>query len=341
MFDWERFLDGYNIVYSRTSRKNSRNRIGLNCPFCGDDEGMHLGIDVYTGFWHCWREPVKGAHSGRTPYRLIERLLGCSRETAARIVEAGANSVVANDRTFGSDIARLLGGPVTKLEFPRDYKLEFPREYHRLGATPRSRRLYYPYLTGRGYTESQVDWLVNRYRLCYATKGPFVYRIIIPVYFRDRLVTWTGRHIGDDELRYRSLSHDPETAIRTGQPQAAVNIKHTLLDFDMARIRGGHTLVITEGPFDAIRITFFGYRAGIHAVALFGKQASDEQIDLIAELTPHYRRVVCLFDVDAESEFGPFPELLNIKQRVLPVGVKDPALLTREQFGSLFGVGDN
>jgi len=335
MFDWQQFLDGHGISSTRDRRYSGPNRVSIQCPFCGDDTGYNLGIDVRNGYWHCWREPVAGSHSGRSPYRLIEQLLGVSRETARAIARAG-ESVIANDMTFADDIARKLGNVTVTNTVTT---LEFPREYHRLDSSPRARRLYYPYLESRGYSYRQVDWLVKKFRLCYCTRAPFSYRIIIPVYFQNRLVTWTGRAIGDDELRYRTLSHHYESALRAGQPQAAMNIKETLFDFDRARY-GGRTLVVTEGVFDAMRVTFLGWPA-IRAVALYGKQATPAQIDLLAELVPRYRRVVSLLDADTGyAGFMMFPEDFHVKQGLLPPGVKDPALLTREQFGSVFPYGD-
>jgi hypothetical protein len=339
VFDWEVFLGSHGIETTTGSRYHiTRHHIGINCPFCGDDTGYNMGIDVRNGFWHCWREPSPGSHSGRSPYRLIEALLGCARDTARLIVQAGESAIVANDRTYHSDINRRLGIGVSTVTHTVT-TLEFPDEYQRLDSSPRARKLYYPYLIGRGYSERQVDWLVKRFGLRYAVRGVFSYRVIVPVYHNGRLVTWTGRHIGNDELRYRSLSSDPDKALQLGQPQAVENIKHTLLDFDAASY-GGRTLVITEGPFDAIRVSFFGHRYAINAVALYGKQATPEQLDLLADLIPRYKEVVTLLDADAASVFGPLPELLNIKQYGMPNGIKDPALLTRELFGHMFGVGD-
>jgi hypothetical protein len=333
MFNWEQFLDSHGIETTVRTRYVTRHHIGINCPFCGDDTGYNLGIDIRSGFWHCWREPVPGSHSGRLPYRLIEALLGCGRAVSRQIVERGESAIVVSDRSFGSDIGRMLGGPIKMSHTVT--ALEFPREYHRIDS-PRAKRLYYPYLQGRGYTERQVDWLVERFRLCYAIKGPFVYRVIVPVYVRNKLVTWTGRAIGDDELRYRTLSHDPDNALRTGLPQAVVNIKHTLFDWDAASY-GGRTLVVTEGVFDAMRVIFFGHGYGVQAIALYGKQATPEQLELLAELIPRYRRVVSLLDADTGlAGFIGFPEDFHIKQYDVPSGVKDPALLNREQFGRLF-----
>jgi len=341
MFNWEHFLDSHNIPYVTRGFNLTRGHIGIQCPFCGDDEGNNLGIDIRNARWHCWREPVAGAHSGRSPHRLIQELLGVGRETAVAIVQAGENAIGGNDRDCRDDIARKLGmgqSPILQVT-----KLEFPRDYYPINGSPRARRMYYPYLTdplpeGRGYTDTQVDWLVRYYGLRYAARGPFSYRVIIPVYFRDKLVTWTGRTIGDDELRYRTLSHDPENAARTGLPLAASNIKHTLLDYDRLR-QGGRTLVITEGAFDAMRITVLGWYEGIRGTCLFGKAATPEQIELLAEIAPRWRRRISLLDADTGlSGMRVFPETLYVDQGVLPPGVKDPALLTTKHFWSLTSV---
>jgi len=337
VFDWQRFLDGHGISSTRDRRYSGPHRVSIQCPFCGDDTGFNLGIDVRSGFWHCWRESVAGSHSGRSPYRLIEQLLGCSRETARVIVTAG-ESILANDYTFASDIDRMLGR-VTQVTAAA-VTLEFPQGYRLIDSSLRAKRLYYPYIQSRGYTESQTDWLVKTFRLHYAVRGPFSYRVIFPVYYRNKLVTWTARAIDDNTLRYRTLSHNSETAAQTGTPLAVMSIKDTLYDFDRAHYGGG-TLVITEGVFDSMRITCLGW-PGIRAVALCGKQATPAQIDLLADLVPRYRRVVSLLDADTGlSGFAMFPEDFQVKQGVLPHGVKDPALLTRKQFSHVFPYGDN
>src|SRR5215471_11588758 len=130
MFDWQRFLDGHQIDYAEYGRYHiTRGYIGINCPFCGDDDGYNLGISLRNGFWHCWREPVRGSHSGRAPYRLIERLLGVNRDAARALVQAG-DTINANDRTTLDDINRMLGKATPVSNTP--IALKFPDEYHRL-----------------------------------------------------------------------------------------------------------------------------------------------------------------------------------------------------------------
>src|SRR6202040_650598 len=113
-------------------------------------------------------------------------------------------------------------------------------------------------------------------------RGPFSYRVVIPVFLNKRLVTWTGRSIApSEELRYRSLSTDPEKA--NGLPVALENIKHTLFDYDSLK-EGGRVLAVAEGPLDAMRLGFLGERYGIKATCLFGKSLHPMQLDLLHEI---------------------------------------------------------
>jgi hypothetical protein len=62
------------------------------------------------------------------------------------------------------------------------------------------------YLLGRGFGESVMD----KYRLCFCTDGDYGYRIIIPIYFKGKLVSYLGRDFtGRQEPRYKNCkSHE-------------------------------------------------------------------------------------------------------------------------------------
>ena len=48
-------LKAYNIPYALTGKNVSKGYIGLNCPFCDDDDNFHLGINPEKNFFACWR----------------------------------------------------------------------------------------------------------------------------------------------------------------------------------------------------------------------------------------------------------------------------------------------
>lgn len=54
--------------------------IGVQCPFC-DDHSDHLGCNLSTGGWHCWRCGSKSAS------RVIAELIGIPLPEAGRLIE--------------------------------------------------------------------------------------------------------------------------------------------------------------------------------------------------------------------------------------------------------------
>ncbi len=341
MFDWPLFLERHNIEYVDSTNNNvSKDDIGIKCVFCGgDDPSYHLGISLHNKGWSCWRNP---SHRGKSPYRLISALIGCSFDEAVRIVKAEDVGFVTTDETFMGDSMRRLG--IIGLPSGRLFNntvLHFLDDFSPIQNTGLCRTLVFPYLEKRGYHLGEIEYLTKRYSLKFAFNGPFAYRIIIPVFMNKRLVNWTGRTISSDEkLRYKSLSTDHERATAQNLPIAVKNIKETLFDYDNI-MRGGDTLVVCEGPFDAIRIGYFGVKCGIRATCLFGKIATPAQIDLLVDVVSdfNYDKVVVLFDNDAELDsFTVFPDYLKFQQKQLPKGVKDPAELDFRGFCETFGL---
>jgi hypothetical protein len=339
MFDWLTFFNKYNIDYTR--KGHTTNNVGINCPFCNDSKDkQYLGVSLTGKGWSCWK--FQKAHGGVSPYRLIIALIGCSYTEAVKIVQDDERVVhkTTEDR-FLSDFHRLLG--VNKPSVPvyePPTSLGFLNEFKPLDATSMSRRLVYPYLNRRGYTDDrQIDWLADHYRLRFAYNGVFAYRIIIPVYMHGELITWTGRTISDDEdLRYDTLSPDPVKAINRSVPCAMLSIKDTIFDYDNL-LDGGDTLAVTEGPFDAMRITFLGKRYGILGTCLYNKTLAPVQASLLGDLTDKFNKYFNLFDEgESLTGFQTFPYSLRYFERLsLPRGYKDPATLDENGFNYLFG----
>lgn len=336
MFDWMQFLDRYGVEYVTSGHNARRGNIGVRCPFCADDPSHHMGISTTGRGWCCWRNP--SAHSGKSPVRLVAALVGCTYEEARVLVSSDSVSFAKSDDSFSDDVMRRLG---VVMSAPRYHNSELrpldefvPVEYRGM-----CRLLVYPYLKNRGYDRDDADWLADRYQLMFAPRGKFAYRIIVPIVVGRRLVNWTGRTVArGEDLRYKSLSSDPEKAAAQYLPVAPMNIKDTLFDFDGAS-RGGEILVLTEGPFDAMRVGFLGEDYGVRGTCLYSKSVTPAQIDLLAKIVDRYDRVVSLLDRGAEHDlFGELPDYLGVTPLRLPGGFKDPAELTRESFVRLLGV---
>jgi len=322
-FDWPTFFDLNSIPWWRATRTN----ITIKCPLCGDDPSHHLSVSLQGKGWHCWRND---AHAGRSARDLVMVLLGCSRDQATRIVSDGSQTAKLSDQDFASAINAMLGKaqPVPVETRELDFLPEFTSLTKGFAGD-----LFVPYFTKRGYRGDALNWLIKRFNLRGALTGAFAYRIIIPLFMHGELVTWTARTVTDDRLRYKTLSTDAITSARANLPTAAVSTKETLFDYD-ALSEGGEVLVITEGPFDAMRVSFFG-GDDVHGTCLFGKQISATQYDMICNLRPKYHRVVLLADADVRySMFGKLPDW--VEYTILPPSVEDPAELSRVQFQRLF-----
>jgi len=84
-FDFKAFCDAKNIPYVTSGKNVSIGNFNIQCPFCGHaDPSEHMGIEVATGYWGCWRE---SKHRGKSPQRLIMRLLHIGFDQANEIVD--------------------------------------------------------------------------------------------------------------------------------------------------------------------------------------------------------------------------------------------------------------
>lgn len=338
MFNWLSFLQKYRIPY--TEQGHTRNNIGIDCPFCGEMSGkFHMGISLVGKGWSCWK--FQKIHGGKSPYRLIMALLHCAYSDAVRIVKDEENIVYnTTEDNFFDDFSRLMG--VTKEQKPRYapvIELKTPSNFRPLDDSQLARRLAFPYLNRRGYTDRAVYDLVDRFNLLFAYSGPCAYRVIIPIHMFGELINWTGRTISDSEgLRYQTLSTDPVKAQRQGLPVAKLSIKDSIFDYDNL-VKGGDTLVVTEGPFDAMRITYLGEQDGILGTCLYNKTADFTQLELLKDLVPKFNRRFVMFDENTILNFFmTFPHDLSqqYKNVEIPKGYKDPAELDRRGFNLVF-----
>ncbi len=331
MFDWVKFLEFYGIEYVTRGPNISKSNLGIQCPFCGqEDPSQHMGISLLGYGWSCWRNR---SHSGRQPHKLIMQLLRCSWQEANAIVGDGG-STVPSEEDFLSVISSMLSGPAVVPASP-EATLVLPTEFKPLyGYLKGLGRHASIYLQSRGYSPDDIDELEERYHLKYATTGPFAYRVIWPIYMHGKLVTWTGRAITKSIARYKTLS-------RTDNPPALEAITDTLVDYPYLAYHGGEKLFVCEGPTDATRVGFLGQHMDIFATCLFTKNISDKQVLLLENLSRHYRKMFLLLDSEVDIELIPLLlgklEHLNFQIATLPQGVGDPAELNLQQVRQLGG----
>ena len=118
-------------------------------------------------------------------------------------------------------------------------------------------------------------------------------------------------------------------------------INDYLLWYDKLAFCDAHTLLITEGPFDALLMNILGADLGIVATCIFTNTPTERQIGLLHEMLPRFRRKFLMLDNDmVHQSIRLHGELssLRVKELYLPPGVKDPAKLRREQLKHIFQI---
>ncbi len=277
-FDLKGTLEQFRIPYTERGANVKRGNINVQCPWCGAaDPSMHMGINDELAF-ACWR--VK-EHRGRNPVRLLRKLLGISFMQAKAMVgytgeiEEDSFEKVANGTAFDRDGSSEQPRKPDHLDMPDMYRRVISGVRHKRAAFP-----YRSYLADRGISRATC----RHFDLRYSLTGDMAGRVILPYYSQEGdVLTWTGRSIGHDELRYRALP-DQDSVRST---------KQTL--YGLHLVTEGKILIIVEGPFDAL--AFYECATSLHCsvVAVSSASIEAEQVVLVRELAASFEAVaVCL-----------------------------------------------
>lgn len=316
MFDWQQFLDSYHIRYVTKGANVARGHISVHCPMCGaEDPSEHMTINLAGKGWRCYRNDN---HRGVRPARLVAQLLNIPIPQAMIIV---GQSVFIPEDFMGAVMSKLRPAAVEAIS-----EVPWPKEFKPLNDDLHSSRIFIRYMLGRGYSIAQINRMHRYHGLCFATQGPQRGRIIFPVEYSGKLQSWTGRTVYPDvELRYKTLSTDPENA----EYPATGPISDFLLWHDDL-LDGGDCLVLVEGPFDALKVRTLGRGERIFSTCCFTASPSDAQIELLHDVAPLFKRRVLLLDrntlgktLKVASELAS----LRFEARSLPSRFKDPGEL--------------
>lgn len=328
-FDWLTFFRARYIVY--TTSGHTQGNIGIHCPLCGDaDPSFHMGISLSGKGWNCWRNR---SHRGVRPHRLIQALLKCSYFEAQRIVGDDAHTIGISDASLGAYLkAKLLGNK--EIEEPKP--IGFTPEIKPLYKCDRgTAKIFLRYLQeDRDYNLNECEDVCREYDLRYAMHGYFGYRIIFPTYMFGEMITWTGRSVGNGKgPRYLSLTSHKDKAV-PGYPIALKPIKDCLWNFDYIVDHPARTLIVAEGPFDAMRLDYYGLSLDVRATCLFGKDISEEQLYLLEDIAPMFENRYLLLDPDASLD------VLRVMDRIrvigfeplrIPAGFEDAAVMSKSE----------
>jgi hypothetical protein len=258
IFDALKFLRAYNIPHTTEGSRARRGWVQLNCPRCGGGErGWDLGINLSDERVSCWR--CKGTHIVPT----IQKLLRVSHDDAEKLY-----------KQFQS---RAIVGPerVEAVAHP-EKAVVLPYGVQPLNDLPAHKK----YLVDRRFDPALLE-------RCYGLMGlnrhsEYGHRIIAPITFEGRLVSYQGRIIVDIEdksKRYKACAMKDE----------AIHHKHLLYGWDQA---SGDSCVVVEGITDQ-------WRLGPGALATFGTGFKTEQAVLLQR---RFKRVFIMFDPEPQAQ---------------------------------------
>jgi hypothetical protein len=312
--DWSSFLTDNFIHYVTSGKNTSPGWISIKCPLCGDDPSEHLGCHP-SGAWSCWRD---ASHKGRSPERLVSTLLGISGPQAALLVQAynqvNPDSFDTPQAATSPSRGRVPFDMATYVGFSEIKKNTLTHKF-------------WNHIKNRGFDDP--DAVIYDYCLMCGLTDKYKGRLIIPI-FNDKglVIGWQGRSLRNVEGISRYLTSSPE-------------VKQTVLNLDQIG-QGGEVLYICEGPFDAIKIDFFG-KPKIRATCTFGVSLSPEQIYLLSGLISKFKRTVLLFDADSAGVVGSFnlsDWLPEITFGNLPEGHKDTDLMNEMEMRRFIDVSN-
>jgi len=273
------------IIRSLEAKLGSGRKSGWNiyfdCPFCNDTR-RRMGVEIRKQIFGCFNCNAGGTLSA------LFREIGVERR--ARIVPE-----------------RVIGEPEFQSGLNR---IDLPEHYTPIGNPVRGflMRRAVTYLQNRGLG---MDWIV-KHNVGYCPDGPYIDRVIFPMFHHGDCVYWVARSI------------IPDVKPKTKHP---AGVRRPVWTFEPPR-KSARRLIIVEGLFDAIPCP--------DSVALLGSTASRSQLDFLLKLRP--KEYILMFDGDKAGIDGAVKLGTRLQERTeapvtvveLPDGL-DPADLRTEE----------
>ena len=234
----------------------ARGWVGISCPFCTGNPGYHLGYCIdksnrYSGAFTCWR------CGGKSAVKVIAKITHSTESEAWKILKRYSDSKIDNK-------------PHKKEKKKKAIKCLLPG-----GLVPFKGKAS-TYLRKRKF---KVKELVSEWYLkATGPIGSFKHRIIIPIYFKNQLVSFQGRDLtGKSGMKYKACPQEREV----------LDHKCCLYGYDKVR---GSKIVVVEGVADV-------WRLGPGSVATFGIKYTMEQVRLLSK----FKEAFIIFDDDPKA----------------------------------------
>lgn len=267
--DIERFYQDYSIRRGYEGEKHYRKGwINCPCPFCTGNPGNHLGYNLGSGYFKCWRCGHK-SHE-----KVIIKLLGIDYRAAKKIVRSYQGKTYVKPAEI----------KVTKLKF------KFPGDI--LPITKNQAAMAYMRQV-RGFSRQDIHWLSKRYQLQATGDMGFFdfqekeldlsHRIIAPIINDGEIVSWQSRDISNTAfLPYITC------------PAVVEKIEHKKVLYNPPDFAKYKIIILCEGIMDVWKVAL----AGFPATCCFGVEYTYDQLKLLLR----YDKVLIFFDPDAAGK---------------------------------------
>jgi len=291
-FDVERFLSNSSLEYRTKGVNVPKEAVNIKCIYCGEQR-FHLVIRKRMNYGNCWVCKVR-----KSVVEIVKDIAGCTWNEARQIV-FGDRIAASMLLAFGEQEEKQV---VSICKLPKfTYPLSDEQWANRLYRTARN------YLDRRSVCEADI----TEFDLHYGVEGEQAYRVVIPMYFGGKLVTYTGRDWTErSELRYRACPTDLCVLLPTD----------FLYGYDTFV---GHRAIVVEGAFDKIA-------TGKQALAASTNKLSSKQKAMIARLD--IDELVFVLDpdaADAAEELAYYFRPIVKRVKIVKLTGGDPAKVGR------------
>lgn len=345
-------LDSYNISYKSYYGENGREYL-FRCPFPDhDDLTPSFSFNENSGIWHCF---VCGAGDFIKFLKIMEghKKLNESIEYAKKLV--GISTDVKIDFNLLDKSINEMVNIKPKIFFKSDKielkEIKLPESY--------PAEDFFDIVKKRVNLETIKKW---KMRYCHNPSSRFEEkyhgRLIIPVYFNEKLVTFAARDMIGRSEKWNEIKEEIRKGKYTEEEEKELIEKYSckkilypfgspiasiLFNWDEAK-KNTDYVILVEGIFDAIRLINYGY----NTIALFSTNLNDYRANILVKT---FKTIYIALDNDNKVYFdgrkrNPGQEAAQkiMKDRledaevyniILPLG-KDPDDCSDEEFKLAF-----
>ena len=248
MFNAREFCNDFDIHVPKKNQNCADGYTNIRCIYC-DDQSNHLSINEFDGSFICWK---CGKHD---TYETISLLTGTDISQAYKIIKLYKSESNYEEK---QEIIR-----ATTITVPGNALLK----PHRM------------YLENRNF---DPDYLVHKYELTGTlnTDDAYAYRIIAPVYYNKKIVTYQGRDYTNKQKRKYMACE---------KPNEILHHKDILFNLDNCN---SDRVIVCEGVYGCFRV-------GDDSCATFGISFKTTQI---LELHKHFKKIFVLFDLEPQAQ---------------------------------------